>query len=101
MASIVMSSIKVQSRIKAIQHKIEEDHCMRAVRREEYVLSRFTEESQIAGSASIRIRALELLGKTVSMFSEKLKVNNKNIDRTSEEIEKNLIIKLKSLLINN
>jgi len=70
----------------------------RAVRREEYVLKRLTEEADQADNASSRIRALELLGKTVSMFSDKVEMETKQADRSTEEIEQDLKDKLQKLL---
>lgn len=89
---------KVTNRIKAIQRRMDEDRSTRAVRREEYVLKRLTEEADNADNASSRIRALELLGKTVSMFSDKVEMETKQTDRTSEEIEQDLKDKLSKLL---
>lgn len=98
MACRVFANIKVQSRIKVIQRRMDEDRLTRAVRREEYVLKRLTEEADNADNASSRIRALELLGKTVSMFSDKVEMETKQTDRTSEEIEQDLKDKLSKLL---
>ena len=98
MASELLANPKVAVRIKAIQRRMDEDRSTRAVRREEYVLKRLTEEADNADNASSRIRALELLGKTVSMFSDKVEMETKQTDRTSEEIEQDLKDKLSKLL---
>ena len=98
MACRVFANVKVQSRIKAIQCQIEQEKHMRALRREEYVLNRLTIEAELADNASSRIRALELLGKTLSMFSDKVEMETKQTDRTSEEIEQDLKDKLSKLL---
>ena len=71
MACRVFANVKVQSRIRDIQHEIVKDQRMRTIRREEYVLQRLTEEAEFADNANSRIRALELLGKTVSLFNDK------------------------------
>ena len=97
MACRVMTNIKVQSMIRFIQHKREEDNRTRAIRREEYVLKKLTEEVEKGDQASSRIRALELLGKTVAMFSDLVKMEKKN-DRTSEEVIEDLKLKLQKLL---
>ena len=86
MACRVMTNIKVQSMIRSIQHKREEDNRMRAIRREEFVLKKLMEEVEKGDQASSRIRALELLGKTVSLTSN-LKpsdngCNNPNVPTT-------------------
>ena len=98
MACRVMTNIKVQSMIKFIQHKREEDNRMRAIRREEFVLKKLMEEVEQGDQASSRIRALELLGKTVSMFSNKVEIKTKQINRTSEELTEDLKLKLQKLL---
>ena len=97
MACRVMTNIKVQSMIRSIQHKREEDNRTRAIRREEYVLKKLTEEVEQGDHASSRIRALELLGKTVAMFSDLVKMEKKN-DRTSEEVIEDLKLKLQKFL---
>ena len=61
-------------------------------------MKRLTEEAEQADNASSRIRALELLGKTVSMFSDKVEMETKQSDRTSEEIAEDLKVKLQKLL---
>ena len=98
MACRVLTNIKVQSMIKSIQREKYEDNRMRAIRREEYVLKKLMEEVEQGGKASTRIRALELLGKTVSMFSQKVEVETKKINRSSENITKDLKLKLQKLL---
>ena len=77
MACRVMTNIKVQSMIRSIQHKREEENRMRAIRREEFVLKKLMEEVEYGDKASSRIRALELLGKTVAMFSDKVELDTK------------------------
>ena len=98
MACRVLTNIKVQSMIKSIQREKYEDNRMRSIRREEYVLKKLMEEVELGDKASTRIRALELLGKTVSMFSKKVEVQTKKNNRSSEEITKDLKLKLQKLL---
>ncbi len=97
MACRVFANVKVQSRIKAIQCQIEQEKHMRALRREEYVLNRLTIEAEFADNASSRIRALELLGKTVNMFKDKQEPK-KEMPKASEEVKEELMIKLQKLL---
>ena len=98
MACRVMTNIKVQSMIRSIQHKRAEENRTRAIRREEYVLKKLTEEVEHGDKASSRIRALELLGKTVAMFSDKEELNKKKIERSPDEIKEDLKLKLQKLL---
>ena len=98
MACRVVTNIKVQSMIRSIQHERAEENRTRAIRREEYVLKKLTEEVENGDKASSRIRALELLGKTVGMFSNKVEMETKITDRTSEEVTEDLKLKLLNLL---
>ena len=98
MASRVIKNVKVQSRIRAFQRIKAEDNRMIAIRREEFVFKKLIEEVEHCKNTSSRIRALELLGKTVSMFSNKVETKTKNNGRTSEEIIKDLKFKLNKLI---
>ena len=100
MACRVMTNIKVQSMIRSIQHEREEENRTRTIRREEYVLKKLTEEVEHGDKASSRIRALELLGKTVAMFSDKVELNTKKNERSPDEIREDLKLKLQKLLSN-
>ena len=96
MASRVIKNVKVQSRIRAFQRIKAENNRMIAIRREEFVLKKLIEEVEQCKNASSRIRALELLGKTVSMFSNK--VETKKLDRTAKEVTEDLKLKLQKML---
>ena len=61
-------------------------------------LKKLTEEIEQGNQASNRIKALHLLGQTVNMFGQKLEVENKQAERTSEEIAEDLKAKLQKLL---
>ena len=98
MACRVTTNIKVQSMIRSIQHERAEENRTRAIRREEYILKKLTEEVEHCDKASSRIRALELLGKTVAMFSDKVELDTKKDERISEEITEDLKLKLQKLL---
>ena len=98
MACRVLTNVKVQAKIKALQYIISEDNKLRAVRREEYVLKRLTEEVEQGDQASNRLKALHLLGQTVQMFGTKIEVDNKQADRTSDEVAEDLKVKLEKLL---
>tara|TARA_R110002020_G_scaffold214319_2_gene421309 strand:- start:361 stop:831 length:471 start_codon:yes stop_codon:yes gene_type:complete len=90
---------KVSTRIKDIQADMEQTHRTREHRLREHVLKRLQEEADGADNASSRIRALELLGKslTVSMFSDRIE-QAETTDRTSAEIEKDLKARLARLI---
>ena len=90
---------KVSARIKDIQADLEADRRTIERRREEWILKRLTEEADQADNASSRIRALELLGKslTVSMFSDRIEQSD-TTDRSASEIEKELTARLDRLI---
>ena len=98
MACRVFANIKVQSRIKAIQLKKAEQNQMRLIRREEFVLNKLAKEAEQANNANSRIKALELLGKTICMFSNKVDTKIINKQLSSEELIEVLKFKLNSLL---
>ena len=66
MACRVLTNIKVQSMIRSIQIKRAEQNQMKAIRREDFVLNKLAKEATHADNANSRIKALELLGKTIS-----------------------------------
>ena len=90
---------KVSARIKDIQADMEADRRTIERRREEWILKRLTEEADQADNASSRIRALELLGKslTVSMFSDRIEQSDMT-ERSASEIEKDLKARLDRLI---
>ena len=88
---------KVSTRIKDIQADMEADRRTIERRREEWVLKRLSEEADQADNASSRIRALELVGKTVGMFTDRIEQAETN-ERSSAEIEKDLKARLARLI---
>ena len=88
---------KVSARIKDIQADIESDHRTRLARREEWVLKSLQEEAVSADNASSRIRALELVGKTIGMFTDRVEQSD-TTERTASEIERDLRAKLDRLI---
>ena len=83
-------------KIKALQKEIYEDQRMRVIRREEYVLNRLTQEAEFAENANSRIKALELLGKHVNMFNDKVELR-RELPRSSK-VKEELKIKLQKFL---
>ena len=88
---------KVSARIKDIQADMEQSHRTRLLRREEWVLKSLQEEAVSADNASSRIRALELVGKTVGMFTDRIE-QAETTDRSASEIEKELKARLDRLI---
>ena len=88
---------KVATRIKAIQDENEQSRRVIALRREEYVLKRLQEEAEQAETDGSRVRALELLGKTVGLFTDKVEIEQ-DTDKTAAELEADLERRLSALL---
>jgi len=88
---------KVSARIKDIQADIEQSQRMRLLRREEWVLKSLQEEAVSADNASSRIRALELVGKTVGMFTDRVEQSD-TTERSASDIERDLRAKLDRLI---
>jgi len=88
---------KVSARIKDIQADMEQDRRTIERRREEWVLKRLQEEADQADNASSRIRALELVGKTVGMFTDRIEQADA-AERSASEIEKELTARLDRLI---
>ena len=87
---------KVSARIKDIQADMEADRRTIERRREEWVLKRLSEEADQADNASSRIRALELVGKTVGMFTDRVEQAD-TTERSASDIERELRAKLERL----
>ena len=88
---------KVATRIRAIQDENEQSRRVIALRREEYVLKKLQEEAEHAETDGSRVRALELLGKTVGLFSERIEIEQ-DTDKTAAELEQDLERRLAALL---
>ena len=88
---------KVSARIKDIQADMEADRRTIERRREEWVLKRLSEEADQADNASSRIRALELVGKTVGMFTDRVEQAD-TTERSASDIEADLRRRLDRLL---
>ena len=97
-ASRLMSgNSKVMARVQAIQADREQEHRTRTARREEYVLKRLQEEAEGAETDGARVRALELLGKTVGIFTDKVEIEQDG-DKSAAELEADLERRLAALL---
>jgi len=80
---------------KAIQRK-EDSSVASSLRTRNYVLERLMSESKEADSDSTRVRALELLGKTVSLFNDTIEIKEARDSETiEEEIEEKIVALLK------
>lgn len=94
-ASTMMSRPKVAERVEAIQKAKEERTLLDHARLKRLVLERLHDEAMNAPSDSSRIRALELLGKSIAMFTDRVEQDDQS--RTSADIEQELADRLREL----
>ena len=90
---------KVSTRVKALQAEMEEDRRTIERRRSEWILKRLTHEAETAETDGARVRALELLGKSlsVSMFTDRIEQTD-TTERSASDIEADLRRRLDRLL---
>lgn len=88
---------KVSARVKTLQAEMEEDRRTIERRREEFVLKQLQQEALQADTDGARVRALELLGKTVGLFSDRVEIEQAG-ERSAAEIEAELQARLSRLL---
>ena len=88
---------KVSTRVKVLQAENEASQRTRDQRLREHVLKRLMEEADRAETDGARVRSLELLGKTVSMFADRIEQTD-TTERSASDIEKDLRQRLDRLL---
>ena len=89
-ASRLMSgNSKVIARVKALQADMEQDRRTIERRREEWVLKRLTEEADNAETDGARIRAIELVGRTIGLFTDRIEQAD-DTERSASDIEADL-----------
>jgi hypothetical protein len=94
-ASRLMANPKVSLSITKGFERRETNAVASTTRTRSYVLEQLMRESKEADSDSTRVRALELLGKTVNLFSDTLEIKE---SRTSDDIEHEIENKIEALL---
>ena len=94
-ASLLMDNPKIVQRVSGIQQAREDRTLHDSARLRRLVLERLHQEATEAESDSARIRALELLGKSIAMFTDR--VEQEEGVRSSTDLEQELIARLKSL----
>ena len=93
--SRLMANPSVSLRISNGLKRLETNAVASTTRTRSYVLEQLMRESKEADSDSTRVRALELLGKTVNLFSDTLEIKE---SRTSDDIEHEIENKIEALL---
>ena len=97
-ASRLMSgNSKVIARVKAIQADMEQDRRTIERRREEWVLKRLTQEADQAETDGARVRAIELVGRTIGLFTDRIEQADE-AERSASDIEADLRKRLDRLM---
>ncbi len=91
-ASRLAKHPKVAARIGQLKAEAEEMRRMAALDREEAILNRLEHEATTARTDGARVRALELLGKHLGMFTDRVVVEAPQ--RTEEEVECAIVARL-------
>ena len=93
--SKLVANPKISLAIRKGLERKEESTVASSIRTRSYVLEQLMRESKEADSDSTRVRALELLGKTVSLFNDTIEVKE---SRHSEDIQEEIEAKIMNLL---
>jgi F0F1-type ATP synthase beta subunit len=94
-ASRLMANPKVSLSIQQGLQRKETNAVASTTRTRSYVLEQLMRESKEAESDSSRIRALELLGKTVNLFSDTLEIKE---SRGTHDIEQDIESRIEALI---
>jgi len=94
-ASKLVANPKIALSIQKAIEKKEQSVVASSLRTRNYVIDRLYKESQESDSDASRVRALELLGKSVSLFSDVIETKE---SRSSNEIEADIEEKIEQLL---
>ena len=94
-ASKLVENPKIALSIQKSIEKKEQSVVASSLRTRNYVIDRLYKESQESDSDASRVRALELLGKSVSLFSDVIETKE---SRSSNEIEADIEEKIEQLL---
>jgi hypothetical protein len=99
-ASQLMNRTQVAHRVEAIQQAMEQSSLHDSARLKRLVLERLhVEATNEDNSDASRVRSLELLGKTVAMFSDR--VEQVESSRSASEIEQELLNRLAELGVSS
>ena len=94
-ASKLVANPKIAISIQKAIAKKEQSAVASSLRTRNYVIDQLYKESKESDSDSARIRALELLGKSVSLFSDVVETKEA---RSSEEVEADIEERIQALL---
>ena len=94
-ASRLVANPKIAISIQRAIERKEQSAVASSLRTRNYVIDQLYKESKESDSDSARIRALELLGKSVSLFSDVVETKEA---RSSEEVEADIEERIQALL---
>ena len=94
-ASKLVANPKIAISIQRAIERKEQSAVASSLRTRNYVIDQLYKESKESDSDSARIRALELLGKSVSLFSDVVETKEA---RSSEEVEADIEERIQALL---
>lgn len=95
-ASRLLSDSRVTARLIAVNEQKEHERRIMAVSRAERVLERLEKLADSAETGAVKVRALELLGKTAGLFTDKVEVTE-NKEQNADDIEKRIAERLSRL----
>ena len=97
-ACLLVQNPKVSQRLEQLNLDREQQRRMQSLSRSDFVLKQLTEEAMnTENSDGARVRALELLGKSVALFTDKVETEDKT-ERDADAIKRELQAKLDRLL---
>ena len=94
-ASKLVANPKITISIQRAMERKEQLAVASSIRTRNYVIDQLYRESKEADSDATRVRALELLGKSVSLFSDVVETKEA---RTSDEVEADIEERIQALL---
>tara|TARA_Y100000401_G_scaffold11249_2_gene7703 strand:+ start:125 stop:604 length:480 start_codon:yes stop_codon:yes gene_type:complete len=94
-ASKLVANPKITISIQRAIERKEQSAVASSIRTRNYVIDQLYRESKEADSDATRVRALELLGKSVSLFSDVVETKEA---RTSDEVEADIEERIQALL---
>ena len=98
MASKLRADVNITSTVNKLLEQKNSLHRMNEVKRTDVILNKIEKMADdINVTDAVRLKGLELLGKHHGLFTDVLKVDDKR-DRTSNEIETDLLTKLNSII---
>jgi hypothetical protein len=96
--SVLMSNPKIALAISNGMKRKETIAVASSVRTRDYVIERLYEESKTAESDASRVRSLELLGKSIALFTDRIE---EATQRSSDDVMADIENKLEELLESN